>query len=94
MPRTEQRNISAKNIRRIQDLESIEGESFQQLRSLVLEIAIARPQKRRRRKIIPERHPALFNRLVESGLFDPLFPESDNDIDASEDDFADDTPFG
>ena len=71
----EQSNISTKNIKRIQELESIEDEPFQRLRSLVLEISRVKPGKKRRWKVIHAMHRSLFERLVESELFDHLIDE-------------------
>jgi hypothetical protein len=72
----DQSNISAKNINRLQELDSIEHEPFQQLRSLVLAIAHVKPGKKRRWKVLRAKHRNLFDRLVESGLFDHLLDEA------------------
>lgn len=65
----EQSNISKKNIARLESLTSIEDESFQQLRGLVLEIAKAKPHKKRRWKFLRKEHPELLERAVQSGFF-------------------------
>lgn len=66
----DQTNISAKNIRRLEELKSIEDEAFQLLRGLVLEIALKQPHKRRRWKLLRQNHTDLYDRLVDFGLVD------------------------
>ncbi|MEX1041788.1 MAG: hypothetical protein WDZ51_14210 [Pirellulaceae bacterium] len=65
----EQSNISKKNIARLESLTTIEDESFQRLRGLVLEIAKAKPHKKRRWKFLRKEHPDLFQRAADSGFF-------------------------
>lgn len=64
-----QRNISAKNIQRLEKLETIDDEKFQSLRTLALEIAHAKPHKRGRPQFILANHPDLYRRATEFGLF-------------------------
>jgi len=71
----EQSNISKKNIARLESLTSIEDESFQQLRGLVLEIAKAKPHKKRRWKFLRKEHPELLERVVKSRFFDWILDE-------------------
>ena len=70
-----QSNISSKNIKRLEELAAIEDAEFQDLRSLVLEIATVRPRKRRRWKLLRQNHSELCERIVDSGLFDYLLEE-------------------
>lgn len=70
-----QKNISAKNIMRLVELEAIEDDDFQQLRRLVLEIATVHPRKPRRWKAMKENHPNLYSRIVVSEQFDHLLDE-------------------
>lgn len=71
----DQSNISKKNIARLKSLTSIEDERFQQLRGLVLEIAKAKPHKKKRWKFLRKEHPELLERAVKSGFFDWLLDE-------------------
>ncbi|MEZ6133998.1 MAG: hypothetical protein R3C53_03710 [Pirellulaceae bacterium] len=78
-----QSNISSKNIKRLQQLASIEDSKFQELRTLVLEIASVLPRKRKRWNTLREQFPALFRFAVGSRLVDHLLDEAglwpDND---------------
>lgn len=73
----EQKNISKKNIKRLIELESIGEASFENLRSLVLEIAHAHPQKRQRWKNIRKTDRNLFDRIRDSKWFDWVFDSDD-----------------
>ncbi len=70
-----QSNISPGNISRLHDLAAINHPPLQTLRSIVLEIATVTPRKRRRWKILPDKYPDLFQRIVESELFDHILDE-------------------
>ena len=62
-----QKNISAKNILRLEKLASIEDADFQTLRVLALEIAQVKPHKRRRWKFL---HADLYRRAKNAGLLE------------------------
>ena len=64
-----QTNISAKNIARLESLASIEDPDFQELRTLVLEIARVRPQKRKRWKNVWLERPDLYRKVIAAGWF-------------------------
>jgi hypothetical protein len=85
-----QTNISAKNIKRLAALASVEDAEFGRLRSLVLEIATVQPRKRRRWKLLRQNHSELYKRIADSGLFDYLLDEQEcwpmHDDDAGFDD--------
>lgn len=72
----DQSNISAINIKRLGELESIDNAGFQTLRVLVLEIAKVHPRKRRRWKFLKEKYPELLTRIVSSERFDYLLDEA------------------
>lgn len=72
-----QSNISKKNIKRIEQLASIEDATFQDLRTLVLEIATVLPRKRKRWKTLRKRYPDLFRLAVGSNLVDDFLDESE-----------------
>ena len=55
----------------------VENEEFQLIRSLILKIAHAKPGKKRRWKVLREKHRSLFDQIVESELFDYLLEEED-----------------
>ncbi len=68
----EQRNISKKNILRLQELIEIQNSEFQEVRQLILDIALVHPGRRRRWKFIKQRHPDLTQRIINSQYFDWL----------------------
>lgn len=70
-----QSNISAKNIASLHAYQDIDDARFQQLLTLTLEIARVHPRKRRRYRVIAEKHPALFQRIVDSECFDELLEQ-------------------
>lgn len=59
---------AGKNIARLHSLVSIEDPTFQELRTLILEIARLAPRKRRRWKLIASKNSGLTNRAIEAGL--------------------------
>ncbi len=80
----DQRNISPRNIARLCELTEINDPPFQTLRNIVLEIATVTPRKRRRWKILPDKHPDLFQRIVESELFDDILDEQFDPMECEE----------
>jgi len=64
----DQSNISAKNIKRLETLATIEDERFQRLRTLVSEIALVKPHRRRRWSYLRTQHPGLYKQAVDAGL--------------------------
>lgn len=72
-----QSNISAKNIKRLAELASAGGAGFGRLRTLVLEVAIAQPRKRKRWQLLQRDHLELYKRVTNSGLFNHLLDEQD-----------------
>lgn len=64
----DQANISQKNIARLHSLASIDDAEFQELRTLILEIAQLAPHKRRRWKLIASIDSNLLDRVIEAGL--------------------------
>lgn len=64
----EQSNISPKNIARLHSLASIEDPTFQELRTLILEIAQLVPCKRQRWKLIASKNTGLLKRAISAGL--------------------------
>lgn len=75
----DQSNISQTNIERLEQLSSIDDSTFQKLRTMVLEIAILSPRKRKRWAKLREKNLELFQRIVESSLFDHVLDEQDDD---------------
>ncbi len=64
----DQKNISAKNIQRLEELESIEDPRFQFLRRLILEIARLAPRKRKRSITLRSQHPLIYRHAVDALL--------------------------
>ncbi|MEJ7594382.1 MAG: hypothetical protein WKF77_22845 [Planctomycetaceae bacterium] len=79
-----QKNISAKNIARLESLASIDDAAFQELRMLVLEIARVRPRKSHPWKNVRREHPDLYRKVVAAGWF------SEYDLDEQPDEQFDD----
>ena len=75
-----QSRISAKNIKRLEELVAIDEAEFQSLSSLVLQIATVRPGKRGRWKAIQQQHGDLFKQIVDCGDFDYLLDQYDCDL--------------
>lgn len=73
----DQSNISAKNILRLRELETIDNMTFQSLRTIVLEIATLVPRKRKRWKNLSDKHPLLLQSMVDSELFDHVLDDKD-----------------
>lgn len=71
----DQSNISSKNSRRWEKLESEAGEEVAALASLVKRIAKVHPRKRRRWEVLKQQHPELFQQAVQTGLAEYLEPE-------------------
>ncbi len=71
----DQSNISSKNLRRLEKLESEAGEEVAALASLVKRIAKVRPGRRKRWKVLKQQHPELFHQAVQAGLAEYLEPE-------------------
>lgn len=68
----DQKNISQKNIGRLKDFASIDDETFQELRGLILEIAMAAPRKRRRWKLLSANRKDLIQKAVDIGLIEDV----------------------
>ncbi len=68
-------NVSAKNLRRLEQLEAEAPEDVAVLASLVRQIAQVRPRKRRRWKLLRQQHPVLFRLAAEAGFLEDLEPE-------------------
>ena len=64
----DQRNISAKNISRLKRLCGSSSEEVRRKAALVLEVARAKPGRRRRWGALARSNPALVGRLMEEGL--------------------------
>ncbi len=64
----DQKNISARNIRRLEDLASIEDPKFQSQRKLIFEIAQVAPQRRNRLIILRSQYPQIYRRAVDAHL--------------------------
>lgn len=71
----DQSRISAKNIQSLRELEAIDRVTFQSLRTIVFEIATVVPRKRKRWTILPDKHPDLFQRIINSDWFDHVLDE-------------------
>lgn len=71
----DQSNISSKNLRRLEKLESEAGEEVTVPASLVKRIAKVHPRRRKRWKVLKQQHPELFQQAVQAGLADYLEPE-------------------
>jgi hypothetical protein len=87
----DQSNIFAKNIRRLEKLETEAAEDVALLASLVRRIAQVRPRKRRRWKLLRQQHPELFQLAAEVGFLDYLDPECLGDV--PDDTFGDEEVF-
>lgn len=66
----DQKNISAKNIKRLEVLASIEDPRCQSLRRLILEIAHVAPGKRKRWQILRSQYQQIYGRSVDALLID------------------------
>ena len=66
----DQKNISAKNVKRLEELMSIEDQQFQFLRRLVEEIAQVAPRRRGRLKILRSRYPDIYYGALDAALID------------------------
>lgn len=66
----DQKNISAKNIKRLQELVSIEDPQFQFLRKLIEEIAQVAPRRRGRLKILRSEYPDIYYGALDAALID------------------------
>ena len=73
-----QQNISAKNIRRLEELVSIEDPGFQFLRRLTLEIARITPRKRKRSITLRSQHPLIYRHAVDALLINEVPPWFDD----------------
>lgn len=65
----EQKNISAKNIARLRDLCESPDEDVRRRAEIILEVALIKPHRRKRRRYLYENRPDIFARLVEEYLF-------------------------
>ncbi len=81
----DQSNISSKNLRRLEKLESEAGEEVAALASLVKRIAKVHPRRRKRWKVLKQQHPELFQEAVQAGLADYLEPEWSGEDELSDD---------
>ncbi|MEJ2693534.1 MAG: hypothetical protein P8166_10870 [Candidatus Thiodiazotropha sp.] len=63
-----QSNISKKNIARLNELKLSSSKRIAELASITLEVAIVKPHKKRRLKILAKEHRELFIKVKESGL--------------------------
>jgi len=81
----EQSNISAKNIKRLETLVTIDDARFQRIRALVFEIARVKPHRRRRWSFLRTQHPVLYRQAIDAGLVEDFkfdeSPEFATDID-------------
>ena len=66
----DQKNISAKNVKRLQELVSIEDPQFQFLRRLIEEIAQVAPRRRGRLKILRSEYLDIYRRAIDAALID------------------------
>jgi len=64
----EQSNISKKNISRLGDLTCSENDNISYLSSIVLNVALVKPHKKRRIKFLAQNNRELLNKLEETGL--------------------------
>lgn len=71
----DQSRISAKNIQRLLELEAMDNVTFQSLRTIVFEIATVVRRKRKRWTILQEKHPDLFQRIINSDWLDHVLDE-------------------
>jgi hypothetical protein len=88
----DQSNISATNIKRLNELARIGDPTFQRLRSLILEIGRIHPLKRRRWKNLNQKHRELFDRIQDSQFFDFWFDDFNTGLSETEEieDYDDD----
>ncbi len=63
-----QSNISKKNISRLNKLKSSQNKRIAELASIILEVAMVKPNKKNRLKILAKEHIELFIKVKESGL--------------------------
>ena len=63
-----QSNISARNMKRLQELVEIAAPDAARLAQVVLDVARVKPHKRRRLKVLAEKRPDLLGVLEETGL--------------------------
>lgn len=71
----EQKNISKKNIKRLESLEQLEDEEFQSLRALILAIARAHPRRKKRWRTIRQNHRDLWAACVARHLVEDWWDE-------------------
>ncbi len=63
-----QSNISKNNIKRLRELLLFEDEKIKELASIVLEVALIKPHKKRRLKYLAEKNKVLLGKLNRTGL--------------------------
>ena len=63
-----QSNISKKNISRLQKLSCSQNKEISEYASIVLEVALIKPHKRRRIKLLEKEHRPLLAKLKDTGL--------------------------
>lgn len=63
-----QSNISKKNIARLNKLKLSSNKRIAELASITLEVAMVKPHKKRRLKVLAKEHRELFIKVKESGL--------------------------
>jgi hypothetical protein len=63
-----QSNISKKNIVRLNELKLSENKHISEIASIALEVAMVKPRKKRRLKVLAKEHRELFIKVIESGL--------------------------
>ena len=63
-----QSNISKKNIARLRVLSQAQNEEVAELAGVVLEVALVKPHRRRRLKLLARQRPDLLERLETTGL--------------------------
>lgn len=89
----DQKNISAKNVKRLQELMSIEDPPFQFLRRLIEEIAQVTPRRRGRLKILRSGYPDIYHRALDAALIDDSDFWFDHDRNFEEYEFIRDDEF-
>lgn len=91
----DQSNISKKNIKRLTELESDDDERVASLASVLKQVALVSPGRRKRWRRLRERHRHLIHAARQSGLldwdsFDPHSMEADEGWPSEPDDLEDD----
>jgi len=75
-----QKNVSAKNIARLQSLCEFDDPDVRQLARTVLEVATVAPRKRKRAGHLRSRHPDLYSELVRLGVFEEWMEDAEKEV--------------